>query len=473
MNSTRSDNIVPLFEDKIAITDDLRGIKIRFRAKDQGWGNRKGHVVMRIEKPSGSVQDVFLHDNVLEHEWKAYEYNSSRVAQENIQKGDTVQFMCKVGGGGGHELHIEQLNAEFTLRNTTRIFAPAKPVDILNSIDELVPLYEEKIPCGVNALKRARITLRAKDQGWGNIKGKVYLRVWANGVKNIVRDIEVASINHNWNTYTYNSPADIQSLVPPGSVIQFMVKVGGGGGHEVHIENFVSQLTFSDAPRDEIVTNSHSPPTIACGAKVKSLNTTGNTSDIVVKVIKHDGSTRTTFPLANHLDANFLNPRVAIGDRLRFEGLIPANFKVTASFLPLEIPDHENVVVHFTDRINYWVFIHGKEATNILDDDQGLELKMKLRALTVSCTWTDDNPEEESTGKLILLLKDANGNEKGRYDVFGTVTHDWVHKMRVFDSGSELVRSAAEGDKLQLMHEIGDNGELHVDNLDMYLMLTE
>ncbi|XP_033107187.1 uncharacterized protein LOC117109062 [Anneissia japonica] len=472
--NTKSDQFIDLYDDVLSMSHDVKGVKVRFDAKDQGSGNLKGRVAMCVIKPSGEKKTILLHDGTIEHNWNSYEYNSANVMPFKIETGDEVKFMCVVGGGGGHKLFVKNLYAVLTFHETTRVFAPAQQVHNKNSIDSLIPLYEQKFPCGVSAVTKVKITLNAKDQGSGNLKGSIYMRLWENGCKNVISDILIAKISHEWKDYSYESDT-IGGEIPPGSVIQFMIRVGGGGGHEMYVRNFVANITYIDSPRDETASGFNGE--IRCVAKLKQLHVTGATSNVIVNVVKPNGSIRTTLPLDVSIHESTLISKVAIGDKLKFVPKSPGShgsFQVTASFLPLEIPDHNSVVIHFAPRLDFYGFVHGYGPDNILTgDDHRLELKQKLRAVTVSCNWTDDNPDYHSTGKLYLVLRTKEGGEKGRYDVFGTVTHDWNHMMRVFASDDDLVKDAQPGDHFVLLREVGENGVLHIDDLDMYLMLSD
>ena len=38
-------------------------------------------------------------------------------------------------------------------------------------------MFPEKILCGINAVLKVEISFKAKDQGWGNRKGRIYMRI--------------------------------------------------------------------------------------------------------------------------------------------------------------------------------------------------------------------------------------------------------------------------------------------------------
>ncbi|XP_071961555.1 uncharacterized protein [Antedon mediterranea] len=467
---------IDLYDDVVLISHDLKSVQVKFDAKDQGWGNQKGRLAMFVIKPSGERKTILFHDAYcfIDHEWTSYEYNSGKELPFTIETGDKVKFMCGVGNRKyHHKLYVKNFYAVLTFHETTRVFAPSQSVNNTNNSESLVPLYVQRFPCGVSAVTKVKVQFEAKDQGHGNLKGKIYIRVFENGCKQVISDVLITKVTHSWSNYTYESDS-IGEKIPPGSVIQFMTVVGGGGSHSMHVRNFVANITFIDSPRNETVTAFNEE--IRCLAKLKQLNATGATSNVVVNVLKPNGSIRTTFPLESTIHKSALISRVAIGDKLRFVSKTSGShgsFQVTASFLPLETPNHSSVVIHFAPKLDFYGFVHGYAPENILTgDDHRLELKQKLRAVTVGCTWTDDNPDSPSTGKLFLVLRAKEGTEKGRYDVFGTVKHDWNHVMRVFASGDDIVRNAQPGDHILLLREVGQNGVLRIDDLDMVLILS-
>lgn len=76
--------------------------------KDQGWGNRKGKVLVST---SGTTTRVNLF-GIADHSWtrrKVTCIDASNLLSKS-SKGDEVQFFVHIGDGGGHKLSIKHLN---------------------------------------------------------------------------------------------------------------------------------------------------------------------------------------------------------------------------------------------------------------------------------------------------------------------------------------------------------------------------
>merc|ERR1712228_51265 len=67
----------------------IKSIKLNFRWRDQGYGNRKGQVWVQLIR------------------------NGAVVAES--RKGDHLRFMRNIGGGGGHHLTVEGFKAVIEL----------------------------------------------------------------------------------------------------------------------------------------------------------------------------------------------------------------------------------------------------------------------------------------------------------------------------------------------------------------------
>ena len=48
--------------------------------------------------------------------------------------------------------------------------------------------------------------------------------------------------------------------------------------------------------------------------------------------------------------------------------------------------------------------------------------------------------------------------------------HEWCHVLTRFDSDSDLIKDSEEGDEIYIEREVGTNGELWVNNLEIFLM---
>ena len=62
-------------------------------------------------------------------------------------------------------------------------------------------------------------------------------------------NISNGTLTHDYQFYKYISNKLEQKIVP-GSILQFMCKVGSGGGHTLNVKNFHAEIIVGDCPRD-------------------------------------------------------------------------------------------------------------------------------------------------------------------------------------------------------------------------------
>ena len=87
------------------------------RWKDQGWGNRKGMLwieLMRDSKMIATSKDDFNFLAPHEEETREVVIKDHPVV-DKVRKGDFLQFMRNVGGGGGHSLTVEDFKVTLEL----------------------------------------------------------------------------------------------------------------------------------------------------------------------------------------------------------------------------------------------------------------------------------------------------------------------------------------------------------------------
>jgi len=76
--------------------------------KDQGWGNRKGHIWARVngERPQPWQR---LSREVAAHNWRSDTFQLPAawfVTDEPENRSGSLELACDIGGGGGHSLHV-------------------------------------------------------------------------------------------------------------------------------------------------------------------------------------------------------------------------------------------------------------------------------------------------------------------------------------------------------------------------------
>ena len=83
-----------------------------------GWGNRKGILwieLIRDKKAIASNVDDMKNIIAPHHEeYKEIEISNHPVV-DLAKKGDTLNFMRHIGGGGGHRLYVNSFNAKLEL----------------------------------------------------------------------------------------------------------------------------------------------------------------------------------------------------------------------------------------------------------------------------------------------------------------------------------------------------------------------
>jgi len=144
------------------------------------------------------------------------------------------------------------------MRNVARTWRDTIPGSIVLSVrswhergkyaDVDEPFFQnpsQEVSTGGNHLKAVHAKCCWKDQGWGNIKGKLFLSV-IRGISNccVFSQDLFGDAGHSWreeNLYLTktNFPMLFQ-VIQEGDRIQIWRHVGGGGGHEL----FVEQLFF-------------------------------------------------------------------------------------------------------------------------------------------------------------------------------------------------------------------------------------
>ena len=85
------------------------------------------------------------------------------------------------------------------------------------------------------------ISMRWKDQGWGNRKGKIWLRIIRGSELVLETDPWLCGLaNHDWEEVTIplTEEDDIVKKFKPGDHFQIMRDIGGGGGHHLMVRKF-------------------------------------------------------------------------------------------------------------------------------------------------------------------------------------------------------------------------------------------
>ena len=95
----------------------VRSIKMSFRWKDQGYGNRKGMLWIELLRGSEIIASSYDDFQALApHKEETREVViKDHPVVDKIRKGDVLQFMRNIGGGGGHSLTVEDFKVKLEL----------------------------------------------------------------------------------------------------------------------------------------------------------------------------------------------------------------------------------------------------------------------------------------------------------------------------------------------------------------------
>lgn len=199
--------------------------------KDQGWGNQKGQLYLTLSRQG---KEVAKHScfGVAGHSW-AQKTAMLDSTQLGAQAGDTLGVAYSVGGGGGHELYVRSL----------RLYIHCGVVSMFNikaisnsSSTETMHVHHVLGPVPTNA-EEVFVKCQWKDQGWGNQKGRLYLKPDPKR-GNEYHDIFGTHAPHNWQTAKATvSMSELNML--PGDSLSLCYKVGGGGGHALYAKDIV------------------------------------------------------------------------------------------------------------------------------------------------------------------------------------------------------------------------------------------
>ena len=98
----------------------IRDIRISFIWKDQGFGNRKGQIWLKLVRNGSMVKETKpTLCGVADHFWDDVDIHvtSKNPVVKEFKPGDRYCFMRNVGGGGGHELHVRNFKAVVRLED--------------------------------------------------------------------------------------------------------------------------------------------------------------------------------------------------------------------------------------------------------------------------------------------------------------------------------------------------------------------
>ena len=109
-----------------------------------------------------------------------------------------------------------------------------------------------------SAVKKLNMSVVWKDQGWGNLKGEIFIQLMrpskekASELKVVAEKLRVfGGAKHHEvtaNAEIVNHP--ITSLAKPGDLYRFMRHVGSGGGHTLTVKKFKAVATLTRSKQE-------------------------------------------------------------------------------------------------------------------------------------------------------------------------------------------------------------------------------
>ena len=457
----------------------IEHINISMKWKDQHRGNRKGKVWLQIIRNSEIVLETEPElCGLANHSFEEVDIHLTR--KDNIVKeykpGDHFRIMRNIGGGGGHELRVQnfklviklqdqhQYNESFhdlgrenleiavneklkiendklyrgdiidqesvlctlleeTLLNIVEFLPLIDIIHLSQTCKELrakLPFYlilKVKDVCRSGPydgdfcpekwfegpkinyrVKDMNISMKWKDQGSGNRKGRIWLE--------ILRDEKVclASSNflcglakHEWdevNVHLTEEDALVRDF-EPGDRYRFMRNVGGGGGHALYVQNFKVFLELVRPQHDDLVYLTKRAKAIR---SKKSSNPSNKINEIVITA---------------------------------------ADFSVQGPY--------------------------NGESEKWFD---GPSVERFVKDMTISMKWQDQGYGNRK-GKIWLQI--VRGEEmvfESRQTLFGLAGHEWETINIKLTREDDVVNNLKPGDKYRFMRNVGGGGghELHVSN---------
>ena len=102
----------------------IKSVKVWFKWKDQGFGNRKGRLWLELHREGILIADGCEdHGGLAAHSWedRVFEVINHDVVKKCV-KGDVLRVMRNIGGGGGHRLDVRdfKMRIEFKKVNECR-----------------------------------------------------------------------------------------------------------------------------------------------------------------------------------------------------------------------------------------------------------------------------------------------------------------------------------------------------------------
>jgi hypothetical protein len=115
-------------------------VQIRFRVRDQGWGNQKGELVVRLKNASGeTVASGCKWAHPFAHEWTDVDvvFDENDPIVQLSRSGYRYEVWYKVGGGGGHALNVEYFRLVATVASPSPVASISLEAPTTSTVKDL------------------------------------------------------------------------------------------------------------------------------------------------------------------------------------------------------------------------------------------------------------------------------------------------------------------------------------------------
>jgi len=232
----------------LALTSELVSAECKAASfRDQGWGYQKSRVRLALQDSDGTIvasADCF---GVAPHQnqgAKSTTFDRSSDVVSMAHPGYTMLVQTYVGGGGGHQVFVTGLMAVLkTACFGTDVLSVGNISD--NSHDSWESKGEIKVDGYVDRIKCEASNY--KDQGWGYQKSYVRLVLFNTLGQEVTTQDCFGVAPHSWSgpkSVTFVKDSDIVKLAQPGHTLQVQTHVGGGGGHQIFVNDLTVTLEY-------------------------------------------------------------------------------------------------------------------------------------------------------------------------------------------------------------------------------------
>jgi len=231
-----------------ALVSDLVSVECKASSfNDQGWGNQKSRVRLALADSTGAIVAAADCFGVAPHTnqgAKSTTFDRSNDVVSMAKSGYTMHLQTYVGGGGGHQIFVNGLMAVFkTACFGSDVLSVGNISD--NSHDSWESKGEIKVGGYVETMKCEASNY--KDQGWGYQKSYVRLVLFNTLGQEIATQDCFGVAPHSWSgpkSVTFDKSSDIVFLAQPGHTLQVQTHVGGGGGHQIFVNDLTVTLQY-------------------------------------------------------------------------------------------------------------------------------------------------------------------------------------------------------------------------------------